>query len=52
MDVYAELAGFDERYFLYYEDIDLCRRLRERGWRARALEGKKHCWRSRLASVP
>ena len=30
-DVYAELAGFDERYFLYYEDVDLCWRLRKRG---------------------
>jgi N-acetylglucosaminyl-diphospho-decaprenol L-rhamnosyltransferase len=25
--VYAELQGFDERYFLYYEDVDICARL-------------------------
>lgn len=36
-DVYAELTGFDERYFLYYEDVDLCRRLRKRGYDARLL---------------
>ena len=33
--VYAELSGFDERYFLYYEDVDLCRRLRKRGYEVR-----------------
>lgn len=29
--VFAELGGFDERYFLYYEDVDLCFRVREAG---------------------
>lgn len=31
-DVYAKLGGFDARYFLYYEDVDLCARLRLRGY--------------------
>lgn len=26
-------GGWNERYFLYLEDVDLCDRLRERGWR-------------------
>lgn len=28
----AELGGFDESYFLYYEDVDFCRRARLAGW--------------------
>ncbi len=31
----AELGGFDERYFMYYEDVDLARRGRAAGWRYR-----------------
>lgn len=30
-----DVGGFDERYFLYYEDVDLARRGTARGWRYR-----------------
>ena len=42
--VYRALAGFDERYFMYCEDIDFCLRLRLAGWSlARAEEiGRAH----------
>jgi len=30
-DVFTALGGFDSRYHLYYEDVDLCWRLRQRG---------------------
>ena len=30
-DVFKKLGGFDQRYFLYYEDVDLCARLRLKG---------------------
>ena len=33
----AKVGGFDERYFLYWEDADLCRRLRHAGYHTRYL---------------
>lgn len=30
-EVYRALGGFDERFFMYMEDVDICRRLRDRG---------------------
>jgi len=34
-DALAAVDGFDERYFMYWEDADLCRRLRHRGYSIR-----------------
>ena len=31
-EVFEQVEGFDERYFMYYEEIDLCLRCRELGW--------------------
>ncbi len=33
-EIFAEVRGFDERFFLYYEDVDLCARLRLLGYKA------------------
>lgn len=30
--VFEALGGFDERFFVYYEDLDFAARARERGW--------------------
>lgn len=29
---FEAIGGFDERYFMYFEDADLCRRVTEAGW--------------------
>jgi GT2 family glycosyltransferase len=34
-----QVGGFDERYFLYWEDADLCRRLRKQGYRVAYVAG-------------
>lgn len=31
--VFSELGGFDERFFMYYEEVDLCRRMKAAGYR-------------------
>lgn len=31
--LWEELGGLDERYFMYVEDVDYCRRVRQRGYR-------------------
>ena len=36
---FESVGGFDERYFMYWEDADLCRRLRARGYHVRYVPG-------------
>jgi len=31
-DCYLQVGGFDPSFFLYYEDVDFCRRARASGW--------------------
>ena len=38
-DVYRLIGGFDERYFLYIEDVDICTRLRVAGFGLRQQAG-------------
>ncbi len=30
-EIFAEVHGFDENFFLYFEEFDLCKRIREKG---------------------
>jgi GT2 family glycosyltransferase len=47
LDAFREIGGFDERIFLYYEDADLCRRLRADGWRIVQIPEAEICHRHR-----
>lgn len=37
--VYEELQGFDERFFVYWEEVDFCLRAKRLGWRAHHFAG-------------
>lgn len=37
-EAYRQIGGFDERFFMYGEDFDICARLRLAGWKIRIAE--------------
>lgn len=32
-EAFSEIGGFDDEFFLYYEDVDICARLWQAGWK-------------------
>jgi GT2 family glycosyltransferase len=49
-DAFAAIQGFDERYFMYCEDADLCARLRMSGYSVRLVPGSVIVHRAQRAS--
>lgn len=53
-DCFRQLRGLDETYFLYYEDVDFCRRASQAGWGVwfePSLEATHH-WPLHVRRVP
>ena len=49
-DAYAAIGGFDERFFMYGEDFDICARLRLAGWKLQIAEALQALHDARRAS--
>lgn len=47
-NIFEEIAGFDENFFLYFEEFDLCKRVKELGWKIFIYPEAKvfHAWGS------
>lgn len=52
--VWEEVGGFDERFFMYWEDVDLCKRLGDAGYRLRYVADAvaSHHWGKSTAQRP
>lgn len=40
--LYQEIGGFDEDYFLYVEDVDICKKIAEKGYKRVFMPGYKY----------
>lgn len=47
-NIFDEIGGFDEKFFLYFEEFDLCKRVKALGWKIFILPSAKvfHAWGS------
>jgi N-acetylglucosaminyl-diphospho-decaprenol L-rhamnosyltransferase len=54
LDALEDVGGLDEGFYMYLEDVDLCRRLRDRGWEIAFFPraGVVHLENSSTAAVP
>jgi GT2 family glycosyltransferase len=52
--IFKEIGGFDERFFMYLEDIDLCKRISEKNLKVYLLPEVKitHHWRKSSSQFP
>jgi len=48
--LYREIGGFDERYFMYCEDADICMRLAQKGYRTQLVSQVQAIHNARRAS--
>lgn len=48
--VFEALGGFDERFFVYYEEVDFALRARKAGWKCFYLTGAQACHHGRGSS--
>ncbi len=53
-ELFQKIGGFDERFFLYLEDLDLCRRVGNMGFKVVLLPSVKvlHSWRKSSGKRP
>lgn len=52
--LFEKVGGFDEKFFLYFEESDFCRRIRELGFKIYILQNAKitHTWGASTKSNP
>lgn len=51
-DVFEQVGGFDEQFFIYFEESDLCRRIRHQGWQVWMIPESRvrHIWHAATRS--
>jgi GT2 family glycosyltransferase len=50
-NLFADLGGFDEKYFMYFEDVDFCLQAKKSGWKIIANPAAKVCHRNGKSST-